>query len=69
VQDGIDLTLPPIHNLQEIFQDMVLNGLHDSKSHQLPAFLEHIQGRKLRVGTMCSGTECPVIALELINDG
>ena len=69
VYHGLDLTLPPIHNLQEIFQDMVLNGLHDSKSYQLPAFLEHIQGRKLRVGTMCSGTECPVIALELINDG
>jgi hypothetical protein len=69
VHHGLDLTLPPIHNLQEIFEDMVLNGLHDSKSHQLPAFLEHIQGRQLRVGTMCSGTECPVLALELINDG
>jgi hypothetical protein len=69
VHHGLDQTLPPIHNLQDIFQDMVLNGLQDSKSHQLQAFLKHIQGRQLRVGTMCSGTECPVLALGLINDG
>jgi hypothetical protein len=69
VHNGLDRTLPPIHNLADIFEDMVLNGLHDSKRHQLQTFLEYIQGRELRVGTMCSGTECPVLALDLINDG
>jgi hypothetical protein len=67
--NGLDRTLPPIHNLADIFEDMVLNGLHDSKRHQLQAFLEYAKGRELRVGTMCSGTECPILALDLINDG
>jgi hypothetical protein len=69
VHPDLDLTLPSIQNLQEIVQDMVLNGLHASISHQFPAFLEHIQGRQLGGGTMCSGTECRMLALELSSDG
>lgn len=69
VHNGLDRSLPPIHSLPDIFEDIVFNGLHDSKRHQLQSFLNYVQGRELRVGTMCSGTECPVLALGLINDG
>lgn len=53
-------TLPPIHEISAMFRDLV--------SH-LPGILdvaEHIKGRKLRVATMCSGTESPLLALDLI---
>ncbi|OAX36134.1 hypothetical protein K503DRAFT_826618 [Rhizopogon vinicolor AM-OR11-026] len=53
-------TLPPIHETPAMFRDLV---------SRLPEFLdvaEHIKGRKLRVATMCSGTESPLLALELI---
>jgi hypothetical protein len=69
VHNGLDRSLPPIHSLPDIFEDIVFHGLHDSKRHQLQSFLNYVQGRELRVGTMCSGTECPVLALGLINDG
>lgn len=38
-------------------------------THDLNDVLKHINGRKLRVATMCSGTESPILALQLINDG
>jgi len=38
-------------------------------THDLDSVLEHLNGRKLRVATMCSGTESPVLALGLISDG
>ena len=69
VHNGLDRSLPPIHNLQDIFEDMVRNGWGGAQGQQLRASVEHVQGRELRVGTMCSGTECPVLALGLINDG
>jgi len=53
-------TLPPIHETPAMFRDLV---------SRLPGILdvaEHIKGRKLRVATMCSGTESPLLALDLI---
>ncbi|KAF9224022.1 hypothetical protein BS17DRAFT_703902 [Gyrodon lividus] len=40
----------------------------DLVSHipQIKSIAEHVKGRKLRVATMCSGTESPLLALELI---
>ena len=69
VYNGLDRSLPPIHTLADIFEDMVQKGWECSPHQQLRAFVEHVEGTKLKVGTMCSGTECPVLALGLINDG
>jgi hypothetical protein len=69
IHNGLDRSLPPIHSLPDIFEDMVLTGLDESKSLKVQDFVNHVQGRALRVGTMCSGTECPILALGLVNDG
>ncbi|KAG6861443.1 hypothetical protein C0995_016534 [Termitomyces sp. Mi166 len=52
--------LPPIHEIPAIFADLV------SRIPEIKDVAEHIAGRKLRVATMCSGTESPLLALELI---
>ena len=60
----IDLTLPPLHEISDIFKDMVSRalplGLRDAASK--------LEKRPLRVATMCSGTESPLLALEMIRD-
>lgn len=52
--------LPPIHDIPTIFADLV------SRIPKIKDVAQHIVGRKLRVATMCSGTESPLLALELI---
>ncbi|KAF5361779.1 hypothetical protein D9756_002318 [Leucocoprinus leucothites] len=52
--------LPPINEIPAIFSDLV------SRIAKIKSVVEHVQGRKLRVATMCSGTESPLLALELI---
>ncbi|KAG7445040.1 uncharacterized protein BT62DRAFT_1007412 [Guyanagaster necrorhizus] len=52
--------LPPIHDIPAIFSDLV------SRIPPIQQVAEHVSGRKLRVATMCSGTESPLLALELI---
>ena len=52
--------LPPINQIPDMFADMI------SRVPQIKGVVEHVQGRKLRVATMCSGTESPLLALELI---
>lgn len=53
-------SLPPIHEIPAMFADLV------SRVPQIKDVAEHIRGRKLRVATMCSGTESPLLALDLI---
>lgn len=52
--------LPPIHKIPAIFSDLV------SRIPEIKEVADHVAGRKLRVATMCSGTESPLLALELI---
>ncbi|RDX49190.1 hypothetical protein OH76DRAFT_561350 [Lentinus brumalis] len=52
--------LPPIHDIPAIFSDLV------SHVPEIKAVAEHLKGRKMRVATMCSGTESPLLALDLI---
>lgn len=52
--------LPPMHDLPTIFLDLV------GRIPQIKKVAELVQGRKLRVATMCSGTESPLLALDLI---
>jgi hypothetical protein len=56
-----DSTLPPISRLPDIFLDIV------SRLTEVNTLAEHIKGRTLRVATMCSGTESPLLALNLIS--
>lgn len=52
--------LPPIYDIPTIFSDIV------KRIPKIKDVAVHIAGRKLRVATMCSGTESPLLALELI---
>lgn len=52
--------LPPIHDIPSIFSDLV------SRVPDIKTVAEHLEGRRMRVATMCSGTESPLLALELI---
>jgi hypothetical protein len=56
-----DSSLPPISRLPDIFLDIV------SRLSEVKTLAEQIKGRKLRVATMCSGTESPLLALNLIS--
>jgi hypothetical protein len=51
---------PPINDIPSMFADLV------SHIPQIKGVVEHVKGRKLRVATMCSGTESPLLALHLI---
>lgn len=53
-------SLPPIHDISQIFSDLLLH------TPQIKPVAEYLQGRNMRVATMCSGTESPLLALELI---
>ncbi|KAJ7043711.1 hypothetical protein C8F04DRAFT_1218730 [Mycena alexandri] len=52
--------LPPIHEIPAIFADLV------GRIPKIKDVAQRVEGRKLRVATMCSGTESPLLALELI---
>lgn len=61
---GIDESRRPLSDNQEMFDDLTKHSLKNG----LENFLNHLQGRKLRVGTMCSGTESPILALQMIHE-
>ena len=63
---GIDATLPPMHDIGEIFEDITQKA---GSMTLFTKFIKHLGGRKLNVATMCSGTESPLLALRLITDG
>ncbi|KAI9092807.1 hypothetical protein DFS34DRAFT_583593 [Phlyctochytrium arcticum] len=54
-------TYPPIHSIPAMFDDMIQNLPSSAKVAQ------HLLGRPLRVATMCSGTESPLLALRMIS--
>ncbi|GAA5867419.1 hypothetical protein JCM3774_002898 [Rhodotorula dairenensis] len=56
----LDLTLPPLFKLDEIFAHMV-----SREAEKFAAVFKDL-GRPLRVATMCSGTEAPILALRLM---
>jgi hypothetical protein len=60
---GLDGSLPPIHELEEIFQDISKKAI----TNGIQAAIRHLGSRKLRVVTMCSGTESPLLALEMVS--
>ncbi|RYP14332.1 hypothetical protein DL765_006435 [Monosporascus sp. GIB2] len=59
--NGLDRTKPPIVNVEEAFRDLVENVANQPLNDLVTA-----GGFKIRVATMCSGTDSPIFALELI---
>lgn len=60
-----DFGPPPLNSIEEIFDDMA------TKAMQLglgPA-LEKLHGQPIHIATMCSGTESPIIALDMLSTG
>jgi hypothetical protein len=53
-------SLPPLSNLADIFADIV------QRIPEIKTAAERVKGRKLRIATMCSGTESPLLALRMI---
>ena len=62
---GIDESLQPLSKIDEIFVDMTERACKLG----FKKVVDHLKTRKLRVATMCSGTESPILALQLISDG
>ncbi|CAG8374639.1 unnamed protein product [Penicillium salamii] len=54
--------LPPLHVLEDIFADMVSNAMRLGFND----VLLQLGNRSLRVATVCSGTEAPLLAVEMI---
>ena len=61
-KSGIDESLPPISDISEIFAEMTNTAL----DHGLLNAINHLEGKVLRVATVCSGTESPILALNEI---
>lgn len=62
---GLDKNKPPLSNFHEIFKDIAKKALELGLSETL----QKLQGIRLRVATMCSGTDAPVLALRMIETG
>ena len=60
--------LPILVQPQDFFNDMVSNQLCEQgrRTDLLQPLLEAMHGRTLKIATMCSGTESPVLALDMI---
>ncbi|WPH00344.1 Hypothetical protein R9X50_00316900 [Acrodontium crateriforme] len=61
---GLDLNLPPLSNIPDIFSDITTKGIKNG----LVDVVNHLGNRPLKVGTMCSGTESPLLALSMIQE-
>ena len=55
-----DMKLAPLSTMPDIFRDIV------RRNPELKDVARAFKGRKFRVATMCSGTESPLLALQLI---
>ena len=60
---GIDLSLPPLSSIEACMSDMTTKVLQLGLSEALG----HLKERPIKVATMCSGTESPLLALDEIS--
>jgi hypothetical protein len=63
--NGIDLTLPPLSNIEECMSDMTDKAIKLG----LDKTARSLDGRCLKVATICSGTKSPLLALDEISRG
>jgi len=61
---GLDLSLPPIDTIRDAVADMASRAV----GLGLGDVLERLKGRTINVATMCSGTESPLIFLEMLQE-
>jgi site-specific DNA-cytosine methylase len=61
---GLDTGLPPLSSIDDIFKDITAKAL----GLGLKEVLQKTKMQSLRVATMCSGTESPLLALEMVQD-
>lgn len=61
----LDESLPPMDCLEDIFRDIATKAMHLGFAD----VLRQLGNRPLRVATVCSGTESPLLALEMIKKG
>ncbi|KAK4890343.1 hypothetical protein LTR27_010986 [Elasticomyces elasticus] len=61
---GLDANLPPLSETADIFADMTRRALELG----LEAATKNLAGKPLRVGTMCSGTESPILAMQMVHN-
>ncbi|KAJ4992203.1 hypothetical protein SVAN01_02222 [Stagonosporopsis vannaccii] len=61
---GLDLNLPPIDTPRDAVADMALRAV----GLGLGDVLKKLRGRTINVATMCSGTESPLIFLEMLKE-
>jgi site-specific DNA-cytosine methylase len=60
---GIDFSLPPLGNIEDIFADLASKAVELG----LTDVIKKLNGRHINVATMCSGTESPLLALEMLS--
>ncbi|GAB1740320.1 hypothetical protein NU219Hw_g5429t1 [Hortaea werneckii] len=61
---GLAVDLPPLSDLDDIFDDMTNTALRLG----LKGALNALTGRRIRIATLCSGTESPLLAMEMVAD-
>lgn len=61
-----DFSLPPLYRLEDIFNDITKKAL---LIEDFESVLRLSQIRRIRVATMCSGTESPLYALKMVKKG
>ena len=57
---------PPLEELHQVFHDMVVNGYNRLPLKEAMDSLGH---KQIHIATMCSGTESPLLALGMIQEG
>jgi hypothetical protein len=62
---GVDEALKPICDIKDIFGDITDKACKLG----LEKVITHLKGRRLKIATMCSGTESPLLAIQLVSDG
>ncbi len=62
--NGLNTMLKPLDNIDDIFADLTENALKNGFTE----FLEAFGSGKLKVSTLCSGTESPLLAMQMIRD-
>ncbi|KEF59657.1 uncharacterized protein A1O9_04503 [Exophiala aquamarina CBS 119918] len=64
VNNGLDIAQPPISDIQEIFLSITQKAMALGLKEAMEEFVE--DGAGIRIVTMCSGTESPIIGMNMI---
>ncbi|KAI4715878.1 hypothetical protein E4T48_07929 [Aureobasidium sp. EXF-10727] len=72
MKKDVNQTLPPLSDITSIFTHLVGKGFQKapncSQTSSLEDVCKHVGPRPLRVATMCSGTESPLLAWDMISE-